>query len=655
MRKVPVKKNGLKINFAVVFLCLYCSFNLQAQSSMFGINAAHSGLYSSNISSNITLAQKWKFKTNGRVFSTPAIVNNVVYIGSEDSCVYALSIEGSLKWKFKGNGPVQSSPAVKDTVVYFNDYSGMLHALKTNNGQEIWNYQMASDSRRTGKGLIWCTPKDLLMEDTWDFYQSSPVYTDTILYVGSNNFVYAFNLKTHQLLWKFDAPEVVHSTPAISDGILYFGCWDSKVYALDAKTGALVWGFQTGIDNDNHGMEGIQSSPSVHDSIVLIGSRDNFVYALHAKTGKKIWQQSFGGSWMPSSFAVKDGKVYTGSSDAMAMYALDLKNGNILYKTVLGLYAFSSPALTKELAFIGSFNGSLFAIDINTGKIKSRFDTDGRKTHANIINANGTLNRDAFNDVNNTLYSSSVEFVKRLLSAGSVLSSPVVNGNIIVFGSTDSCIYAVSDNGACYANIKLSTGNKDLGNITSLDTIFNVINTSDCQDSLKIFIVGNGDLMKSTTLFPADTKINPQTGMQIKMHINTSALKNNKRYTAYIILQSKSNVYNADTIAFSFTQVVTTSSRGTNLLPEASIYPNPFSTYSTIQYSLICPMHVKISIYNVVGMVVKTLVDTKQSQGVYTTSWDATSNSGEKVSTGAYFCLVENDLGTKSYCLLHIK
>ncbi len=63
--------------------------------------------------------------------------------------------------------------------------------------------------------------------------------------------------------WKFQTGDVVHASPAIVDGKLYIGSWDSYFYALDATNGKELWRFKTGEDNDTHNQVGIQSSATV--------------------------------------------------------------------------------------------------------------------------------------------------------------------------------------------------------------------------------------------------------------------------------------------------------------------------------------------------------------------------------------------------------
>jgi outer membrane protein assembly factor BamB len=61
----------------------------------------------------------WKFTTGGVVWSSPAVVNGVVYVGSLDNNTYALNATtGAQLWNYTTGNNVESSPAVVNGVVY---------------------------------------------------------------------------------------------------------------------------------------------------------------------------------------------------------------------------------------------------------------------------------------------------------------------------------------------------------------------------------------------------------------------------------------------------------------------------------------------------------------------------------------------------------
>lgn len=66
-------------------------------------------------------------------------------------------------------------------------------------------------------------------------------------------------------------------------------------------------------------------------------------------------------------------------------------------------------------------------------------------------------------------------------------------------------------------------------------------------------------------------------------------------------------------------------------------YPNPFNPTTQIEFSIPEAGNVTLKIYNSVGQLVKTLVNGNISEGYHQVTWDATDNSGNKLSSGVYF------------------
>lgn len=65
-------------------------------------------------------------------------------------------------------------------------------------------------------------------------------------------------------------------------------------------------------------------------------------------------------------------------------------------------------------------------------------------------------------------------------------------------------------------------------------------------------------------------------------------------------------------------------------------YPNPFNPTTTIQYALPKGSKVELKIYNILGQVVRKLVDEEKPAGFHQTIWDGRDETGRPVSTGIY-------------------
>jgi hypothetical protein len=86
---------------------------------------------------------------------------------------------------------------------------------------------------------------------------------------------------------------------------------------------------------------------------------------------------------------------------------------------------------------------------------------------------------------------------------------------------------------------------------------------------------------------------------------------------------------------------LTLKSGGINPIPErynlAQNYPNPFNPTTTVAYDIPVEAKVKLTIYNILGERVATLVDEFKPAGSYTTVWNGQTDNGSSVSSGIYF------------------
>ena len=83
--------------------------------------------------------ERWKFKTNQRIRSSPAIEKQTVFFGGDDGNFYALAIEtGQEKWRIKTRGPIISSASIADRIAYFGSADGHLYAVDIETGKRKW-------------------------------------------------------------------------------------------------------------------------------------------------------------------------------------------------------------------------------------------------------------------------------------------------------------------------------------------------------------------------------------------------------------------------------------------------------------------------------------------------------------------------------------
>ncbi|WP_311044666.1 serine/threonine-protein kinase [Streptomyces sp. ID38640] len=284
---------------------------------------------------------RWRYTTGKAVTSTPAVVDGVVYIGSDDKNVYALdAATGKRKWAFAADNRVRSSPAVADGGVYVGSADGSVYALDAATGNRQWTFD-------TGNSAF-----DI--NTTW--VESSPAVADKVVYVGSFDYVSALDAATGDEKWAvrargFGKDASGFTSPAVVDGVVYVGS-DDHMHALDAATGDEKWAFVTG--------GSVASWPAVVDGFVYVGS--NKLFALAAATGDKKWAFHADEPLLSSSPAVVDGVVYVGSDDKN-VYALDAATGKKKWVYATGDKVRSSPAVADGVVYVGSLDHNVYALD----------------------------------------------------------------------------------------------------------------------------------------------------------------------------------------------------------------------------------------------------------------------------------------------------
>ncbi len=428
--------------FTVALLVCLTSGVCRAQ-SMFRGDAAHTGVYAGRAPRQFHRI-KWKFPTGDRIVSSPVWNDGVIYFGGDDGNIYAVDAKtGRQLWKHTTGGPAPSTPAVVDGTLYVVSYDGKLHALDARTGGVRWKFATGGERRFEAKGLNGLQPRNQTIADPFDVFLSSPVVAEGAVYFGSGDGnLYAVDVASGELRWKFQTGDVVHASPAYANGVLYFGSWDSYFYAVEAATGKEKWRFHGGEDPVLHNQVGFQSSPAVANGVVYTGCRDAQLHALDAATGKEKWHFDNALSWVISSPAVSDAKVFFATSDSSLYHVLDAATGKPILKQQDKAYMFSSPAVAGDVVLIGVLNGTLQARDLKTGEVLWNFQTEASKQNKGWVL---TADR-SFNDP--LLYHSAwrdapLVATDRQFGIGAIFSSPLVVNGVVYFGSTDGYLYAL--------------------------------------------------------------------------------------------------------------------------------------------------------------------------------------------------------------------
>jgi outer membrane protein assembly factor BamB len=319
----------------------------------------------------------WRFETGDKVYSSPLVANGVVYIGSNDSVLYALDAgSGTEVWRYPTRGSISSSPTIAGDLIYVGSNDQRLHAVEVATGKGRWTAEaggVVHSSPTVDNGVVYVGSRSAHLlafaadtgQPKWQFpagnwFNSSPAVAGGAVFAGCrDNNIYAVDAATGTERWHFATTSTVDSSPTVVEDRVYIGADDYRVRCLDTATGALNWEFWA--------KAGVVSGPVVDRGVVYVGSDDGNLYAIEADTGRQRWAYTTGGG-IRSSPAISGDTVYVGSQDR-SLHAVDLATGagRWRYQTPAPLDD-STPAVADGLVYVGSLSNAVFAIDAATGE-----------------------------------------------------------------------------------------------------------------------------------------------------------------------------------------------------------------------------------------------------------------------------------------------
>jgi outer membrane protein assembly factor BamB/tRNA A-37 threonylcarbamoyl transferase component Bud32 len=232
-------------------------------------------------------------------------------------------------------------------------------------------------------------------------------------------------------VWAFQCEDEIRGTALYLGGMLYVGCYDNNLYALNAATGKFVWKYPTD--------GGIVSRPSAAEGSIFFGSEDKRLHAINAQSGKMVWIYNTDGR-IRSSGRIADGHIFIGSDDKY-LHAVNLTSGRMAWRYEVGDEIRSSPFIVGDQIYFGSEGGELLCVDFR-GQLKWRFKAKRGITSSPWVQDNIVY----FNSMDGFMYALDAKsgwLVWRFRMEKASIVSPYVSDAMVITGSSDGHLYAV--------------------------------------------------------------------------------------------------------------------------------------------------------------------------------------------------------------------
>jgi outer membrane protein assembly factor BamB len=343
----------------------------------------------------------WTFKTAGPVKSSAAIVQDRVYIGSDDGNVYALALaDGKKVWTFKTGGGVESSPLVLEGKVFVGSSDGWLYALEAGTGKLAWKYETGDKilgapnwvkvNASSGAGVspaaptasaavegapggrrdarptfvlvgsydfkLYCldagTGRSNWVYETGNYINGSPaVANGQAAFGGCDGLLHVISLAEGKQVKEVEAGAYIAGSAAMADGCAYFGQYENEFLCVDLKAGKKAWAYH---DRNFPYF----SSPAVTQEAVVFGGRDKLLHCVKRADGQAVWSFATRGK-VDSSPVVCGNKVVVGSDDGR-LYVVSLDKGKELWSYEIGQPIESSPAVARGKVVVGAGDGNVY-------------------------------------------------------------------------------------------------------------------------------------------------------------------------------------------------------------------------------------------------------------------------------------------------------
>ncbi|MCW4011333.1 MAG: PQQ-binding-like beta-propeller repeat protein [Candidatus Bathyarchaeota archaeon] len=359
---------------------------------------------------------KWAYQTGGDVFSSPAVADGKVYVGSEDQNLYCLNAyTGEKIWDFPTGFSVRASPAVYNGKVFTGADDGYFYALDADTGEQLW---------KTSAGGFF---PDYLSSGEAE-PRSSPIVVNNRIYCGSlDGKVYCLNPDDGNVLCTYTTGGPIFGSPVYSDDTIFITSGEGCLYALNAADLSFKWkSFDLGMDIQAQASNEFYATGTavIGDGVAYIGggifrgmpkagvdyAAMNMsmpgggngggirYFAFNATTGASIWNQTRSGNTQPLWTSIYwNGQIY--ASEFFELTVMDPENpdsgdyllpdysqsgrlnGNRTMGAWLGYQIQSSPAYADDKTgakiYIGCDIGSIYCLNATDLSTLSVFTCGG--------------------------------------------------------------------------------------------------------------------------------------------------------------------------------------------------------------------------------------------------------------------------------------
>ena len=267
-----------------------------ADCKIYGLNAQNGNLL-------------WTVETSEPVLGAVTIDNGTAYIGASDHTFRAINTcNGEIKWTFTGvKGYIETKPLVTDSKVIFGAWDNTLYALNKADGRELWKWTGGLTRMHFSPAAVW------------------PVAAEGKVFITDpQRAMIAIEIETGNTVWRTFQSMVRETIGLSEDGErIYSKTMNDSIvcYSTKGSHPHELWASNVGF--------GYEHAPSMQvekDGIVFGSTKEGLIFALEAKTGKVLWTHKIGNSLISTVVPLSGNRIlFTATGGEVGLLKFKIK------------------------------------------------------------------------------------------------------------------------------------------------------------------------------------------------------------------------------------------------------------------------------------------------------------------------------------------
>ena len=201
-----------------------------------------------------------------------------------------------------------------------------------------------------------------------DVEGSTVIWQETVFATALDSHLYAIDLHSGKIKWKYRGAEESKASPAVAEGVAYFGDESGAFHAVEVTTGKQKWQYQTDA--------GVISSANFYQERVIFGSYDHQLYCLQRNDGALLWKLETDG-YLHATPTLVGENVIIGGCDGL-IRLVRIRDGAEIKKISAGAYVAASMAVSENRAYVGTFGNKVLCLNAGTGELIWQYDPPQR-------------------------------------------------------------------------------------------------------------------------------------------------------------------------------------------------------------------------------------------------------------------------------------